>query len=477
MPCPISTCVVSDEDLRGKAMPSRYRHSSRLRPRLSLAFVLLAVLFGTLWVAGGASRGDAFGQVIVRAVAWIALVCFILFSERVAPVSRPVAWIVGAALVLDLLQLVPLPPAVWQDLPGRAPFWEAAAAIGQPQPWRPWSIVPGATANAAASLVVPFAVLLLITGLSENERRWLPGLVLALIALSSFVGLIQFSGIVISNPLINDSLGEVAGTFANRNHFAVFMGLGCLIAPTWAFPAGSAAGWRAPIAIGLSLLFALTILASGSRAGILVGVLGLTIGLVLARSGIRRSLRRYPRWVSWAMLAGVVATISAAVLLSVAAGRAISIDRAMGVDGSQDMRLRSMPVVWEMIREYFPFGSGVGAFDPVFRMNEPFTLLKPTYFNHVHNDWAEVVLDAGLFGIVLLLTAVGWWAWASAQAWWIARQRHGLAPRLGSAIILLVMAASAFDYPARTPMMMAVLTLAAIWLADVNEASALPTAK
>lgn len=454
-------------------MPSRTRPLTRFQP--SFALVLLVVLFATLWLAGGASRGFVLGQVVVRTVTWTVLVAFLLLGKQTSPVSRPVAWLAGAALALALVQLVPMPPAWWQALPGRELLSQAAAVISQPQPWRPWSVVPGGTLNAASSLIVPFAVLLVTSGLREAERLRLPGMVLALIVLSSLVGLIQFSGITINNPLVNDSPGEVAGTFANRNHFAMFVALGCLIAPVWALPPGGAAGWRVPVAIGLLLLFALTILASGSRAGILVGAVGIVAGLMLARPGIRRTLRRYPDWVSWALVAGVVVAIAGTIFLSIAAGRAASIDRVLVADGGQDMRVRGLPIVWSLIREYFPFGTGLGTFEPVFRMHEPLSLLKPTYFNHAHNDWLEILVEAGLPGAMLLLSAVAWWARASVQAWWAAPQRHQSMPRLGSAILLLVMIGSAFDYPARTPMMMAMVTLAAIWLADRRGASALPT--
>lgn len=471
MPARITACA----DARGsleRTMVSKKRPLFRFQP--SLAFVLLTVLFATLWLAGGASRGDVLGQVIVRAVAWTVLIAFFLFGEAKSPVARPVAWLVGGALVLMLVQLVPLPPALWQALPGRALLSNAATVSGQAQPWRPWSVVPGGTVNAASSLVVPFAVLLVLSGLRDAERRLLPGMVLALIVLSSLVGLVQFSGITFNNPLVNDTAGEVAGTFANRNHFAMFVALGCLLAPVWALPSAGAAGWRAPVAIGLLLLFALTILASGSRAGILLGALGIVIGLVMARTGIRRTLRQYPAWVSWALVAGILFAILGAVLLSIAAGRAVSIDRIWIADGGQDMRIRGLPVVWAMIREYFPFGIGVGAFEPVFRINEPFSLLKPTYFNHAHNDWLEIMIDAGLPGAVLMLAAIAWWGRASIQAWWIAPQQHEATPRIGSAMLLLIMVGSMFDYPVRTPVMMAVTTLAAIWLADRRKASALP---
>jgi len=459
-------------------MASKPRLFVHFRP--SLAFILLAILFGVFWIAGGASQGGVPGQAVVRTAAWAALILFFLFGERVSPIAWPIALLMGAALAIALLQLIPLPPAVWQALPGRAPLLEAAAASGQAQPWRPLSIVPDATVNAASSLVVPFAVLLLTVGLRENEQRWLPGMLLIWVLLSSLVGLLQFSGAPFDNPFVNDMVGEVDGTFANRNHFAVFMALGCLVAPVWAFSAGSVSKWRGPTAFGLLLLFILTILASGSRAGIIVGGLGIVIGLGLAWSRIRRRLATHPRWVTWALIAGVVAAIGIAVLLSVAAGRAISINRVFVAETGADMRVRALPTVLAMVREYFPFGAGLGTFDPVFRMHEPLSLLKPTYLNHVHNDWLEIVLDTGLAGLLLLLVAAGWWLWASTQAWWIRPDRHHPLPRLGSAMLLLIFIASIFDYPLRTPMMMAVAVIAGMWLnswTKTPSSSALPTSK
>lgn len=458
----------------------REYHRPGMRRTPSWSFILLCALLVTLWIAGGASRGDVLGQVVVRGVSWALLaIAALLVTPLTWTGLRPVLLLVCAALVLALVQLIPLPPDLWQALPGRAPFVEAAAASGQPQPWRPWSIVPGATVNAATSLVVPFATLFLLAGLKDEERSWLPGVILGLIAAATFVGLLQFSGVQIGNPLINDSVGEVGGTFANRNHFALFVAFGCLLAPAWAFQSGRQPQWRAPLSIGLVLLFALTILATGSRAGMVLGILGIAIGLLLTRGAIKRTLARYPRWVFPAIVGGVVAAIVLLVALSVAADRAISINRALSIDPGQDMRSRGLPTVLAMVREYLPFGAGLGGFDPLFRMHEPFDLLKFTYFNHAHNDLLEVVLDTGVPGLVLLLAALGWWAVASFRVWRVEGGARQVLPRLGSAMLLFVLLASVFDYPARTPMMMALIVVAGTWLGAGSArqtGSALPVA-
>ncbi len=128
------------------------------------------------------------------------------------------------------------------------------------------------------------------------------------------------------------------------------------------------------------------------------------------------------------------------------------------------MRARGLPVVLAMIRDYFPAGAGMGGFDPIFRMHEPFNLLKRTYFNHAHNDFLEIALDAGLPGLLLLAAAIGWWGLASARAWRRRPDAVVVLARLGSAILLLVLGASLVDYPTRTPLIMVTMVLAAMWL-------------
>lgn len=427
--------------------------------------VTLAALLGVLWLAGGASRPDVFGQVLVRSAAWLVLIGALLVMKRPTIRDvRPVAVLMFAVSGLALIQLVPLPPEVWQALPGRAVFERAALLAGESQPWRPLAIVPGAAYNAAASLIVPIAFFILVIRLDEREAAWLPGMLLTFIAIATLPGLAQFAGAAFNNPLINDTPGQVSGIFANRNHFALLLAFGCLLAPAWAFGSGSGALWRMVVALGLILVFTLTILATGSRAGLFLGLLALVIGFGLTWSRIRQILHRGPKWLFPALITGIVAVMVIVVLLSVAADRAVSINRAIAMDAGQDMRRRGLPTVIEMIKIYFPVGSGLGGFDPLFRMHEPFELLKPTYFNHAHNDFLEILLDTGAAGLLLLVAAIGWWGWASFRVWRGKGNRVRLAARLGSAMILLTLVASIFDYPARTPTIMALLVVAATWL-------------
>lgn len=436
--------------------------TKRFRPHLP--FLLMAALLGVVWISGGASRADVIGQVITRGGAWAILIALILLGRRpsLSPVA-PVAFFVLASAALVVLQLIPLPPSIWTALPGRELFEQAAIVTGQEQPWRPLSISPGATVNALSSLIVPVLALVLMAALGASDQRRIATLLLGLIFASTLLGMLQFSGARFDHPFVNDAPGAVSASFANRNHFALFAAIGCVLAPAGGFREGSRARWKGPVAVALLLLFLLIVLATGSRTGMLVGALGAALGLLNVRSGIARELRRLPRKASIAIVAASIALVVTIILLSVTLGRAVSLDRVLALEAGEDLRRQALPTVWAMTQHYFPFGSGIGTFDPVYRIHEPDALLNIAYFNHAHNDLLEIVLDAGLPGLLLLGGAIAWWLWKSLVAWRSASSAQ-LLPRVGSAILLLTLIASATDYPARTPMIMAVIIIAAIWL-------------
>src|SRR3546814_8430017 len=112
--------------------------------------------------------------------------------------------------------------------------------------------------------------------------------------------------------------------------------MGCLIAPVWAFAGKQNARWRAPVALALMTLFALIILATGSRAGILTGLLALALGLALCWHNVRRALHGAPRWVFPTLIAAIIGVIALFILVSIAADRAESVRRAFEIDRSEE---------------------------------------------------------------------------------------------------------------------------------------------
>lgn len=432
--------------------------------RPNFILIIFIGFMAMLWVGGGASSGAEAGQALVRLAASSVIVLALLLGPRPAlAMERPIWLIFGACALLVILQFVPLPAA-----------WSAAAAFDMPvlgrlvgtgMDARPLAIVSGAALNAGFSLIVPLATLLLLSMTEERHRRHLPAILLIVIGAGALLALWQMSGSRFDNPLINETVGQASGNFANRNHFALFLAMGCLLAPVWASKDHYIGWWRVGVAAGLILLFVLLVLGTGSRAGLVLTAVALGFGLMLSRSGLRRMLQRLPRWALPAMVIGFIIFIGVSIWASVVMDRAVGIERLQDVGSGQDMRWRGLPVVLGMIHAYLPLGTGLGAFDPFFRFHEPMTLLKPTYFNHAHNDFLEVALGAGIPGVMLLAVGILWWCRESIRVWQSPPSHQVMLARLGSTMLLLVLLASAFDYPARTPMMMATIMIAATWLA------------
>lgn len=450
------------------------RRSARAFP--SFWFLLFAGFLFILWAAGGASRADVPAQVIVRACAWAVIVILLVAAPREALFRPRVPWLFLAAIALiAAVQLIPLPPSVWQSLPGPKLIGIDALPLSAEPVWRPLSIIPALTWNALGALVVPAAIFGLAACLNESDRSRVPGLLLVFVTISMLLGLLQFSGGTFDNPLVNDTPGAVNGTFANRNHFALLLAIGCLLLPIWAVQ-GRPKIWRYVAAAGLLLLFLLTNLATGSRAGLALGVIAVVIGALLVGSHIRHISARQPRRALAAAAVGVLA-IGGLVFAAVVADRTVSIERLVSIDASQDMRGRALPKSIELTLVVFPYGAGIGAFESTFRSAEPFELLKPTYFNHAHNDLVEIVFDMGLSGLILAVAAIGWWAIRSVRQISHRSSKADDIANLGSAILLLVLLASIFDYPARTPLVMAVMAIAVLWLdgsSQPRRGSALP---
>jgi O-antigen ligase len=151
----------------------------------------------------------------------------------------------------------------------------------------------------------------------------------------------------------------------------------------------------------------------------------------------------------------------------------MALQRLVG-DSGEDVRTALLPLFTQIARDFLPLGSGFGSFDPVFRTYEPFSNLGPAYVNHVHNDYVEVVLEAGLLGAALLAIFLIWFVIRAFRLWTAQVGRHDQAlilGRAGSIIVLLLLASSAVDYPLRTPLLSVVFTIAAIWMVPARGAA------
>jgi O-antigen ligase len=429
-----------------------------------LAFLAVVALTGGSARATSLAHGATLAAATLAAAGWLALAR--PARERGL---RPAFALLGLCAALLCLQLVPLPPAWWAALPGRQAY-AAAAAVADPAPrWRPLSLAPDLTWSAFFALAVPFAVLLGLSRLSSRRRAALLLPVAALIFVSGVLGLAQVSGGP-GSPLRwygGSPDGSAIGFLANRNHQALLLACALPILAALASIPSTRPERRVAFhwgVLGVAAFVVLMLPTTGSRAGLVLGALAILLALAIAAPAILRGLSRMRRRQRRRFLAGGAAAVLAFAAVLVFLGRNVAFTRIATLDPMADQRLRAFPVVMEMTRTFFPVGSGLGSFDPVFRHFEPFALLKLTYFNQAHNDIVQLVLEGGAPAALLLLGFVLWWGLATFRAWRAAPSAQALAARAGSAVILLCLLASIVDYPLRTSLMLSLFCVAAVWL-------------
>ena len=221
---------------------------------------------------------------------------------------------------------------------------------------------------------------------------------------------------------------------------------------------------------GLALLPLIMI--TGSRAGLLLAATALVLSLVFFRrktagmpGSTSRSLNDLLARARAALPIAIGLICLGLVGLTVWFGQAAAWQRLFASAPGEDMRFLVVPTVWAMIRSYFPFGTGIGSFERVYQVHEPDSLLEPTYMNHAHNDWLELILTGGLPALALLIVAI--------IAFFV-RARHLHARRfeqsgevrlawLGMIVIMLAAMASLGDYPLRVPSLACFFAVAVLW--------------
>src|SRR5690606_4487657 len=128
------------------------------------AAIILAVLLG------GASRADVASLLVLRPLAAVLFVYAIVRHGRAAFARSPaLASLAICVMLLAVAHVVPLPPALWTQLPGRQVLVDVYEAAQIPLPWLPLSMSPPAAWNALFSLLLPFAVLALALAASVDE--------------------------------------------------------------------------------------------------------------------------------------------------------------------------------------------------------------------------------------------------------------------------------------------------------------------
>lgn len=472
-------------------MNTMQRRGKRTRPHTSLAarlassqarLIILCAFLLVVFLTGGSSRADMSSLSILRPISLLTLGYGLLTLSR-EHVRRywPLVTIAVAAVALTALHLVPLPPSLWHALPGRESIAEIDRLLDLRDLWRPLTLDPQATRNALMALMTPCAVLVLGIQLNTRQREVLLTFLLGVGALTIVWGLLQLMGSP-RGPLYlysATSYGSPVGLFANRNHQGVFLASLIPMSYCWTQLAqgswtdlGTNKGRRSSMVVGGALLLIPLVLINGSRAGLLtlvfsicatVPVIGLASSVMRRRRGQRSSVL-----VRAAPVATGIVAIAGLALVTIGLGRDRALERLIGSDALAGLRADLLPATWKIIAEHFPWGTGIGSFDDVYRMYEPDALLMPEYVNHAHNDFLELLMTGGLAAVLIMAFAILIYAgrvWMSVRGGF-AEIRANIWSVAALIALMVLFIASLIDYPLRTPAMASYAVLLAIWASN-----------
>lgn len=444
--------------------------ADRSQSRIYWALVCFLVL---VFLTGGGARSDIQSLAILRPLA-VVFCGFALLSVTAEHIRayRFFFWVAGLVFLLVGIHLIPLPPSIWQALPGREVIVDVDNAVGNKDLWRPVTMTPSAGANAFFSLFIPLAVLLMIVQLDGARLHRLVTPILILGVISGVIGIFQVAGDArgplylyrITNP------GAAVGLFSNRNHQAILL---LTMFPIIAFFASksmkteNAIKLRRAVAIGIVTLLIPLILVTGSRLGLILGLVSLTCSWFIYRkpeaTGVRKRTER--KNYTLAIMASLGVMLLA--LVTVLASRAEALQRLLGTNFAEEARVGAWGITSQIAWENMPLGSGAGSFVELYRMVEPVASLSPVYFNHAHNDWLEVWMTFGLPGVALMVLAVAGYVVAARKLITSRTTRTSstaLLAQTGAAIILFFALSSIVDYPLRTPSLACLFVVACCWM-------------
>lgn len=380
-------------------------------------------------------------------------------DEALPKSARSLLLILLLGLVVVAFQLIPLPPF---STSLRSRIADDYALLGQPVPWLPISLTPYATLSSVLGVIPPLAVGCAILRLGAFRASWLAAALLGGAVAGIILGALQVAAPGTTSPWYlyrETNHGVAVGFFANANHMAD------LLVAALPFVAALAAAGRSrniqrysslvAVLAGAALLLIVGIIINGSLAGYVLAVPAIAASALIVAPP-SRSLR-----MPVVIIAGlaVVAAIGALASTSIGSSRI-----GQEASGSVQSREAILKTTGRAIGDTMPLGSGLGSFVKVYPLYENLDQATPEYVIHAHDDYAELALELGLAGVLLILGFVAWWL-AAVRAGW---RMGGGGPYARAASIAtgVMLVHSLVDFPLRTTAVSATFAMCLALLID-----------
>ncbi|HVJ00170.1 MAG TPA: O-antigen ligase family protein, partial [Sphingomonas sp.] len=377
------------------------------RQPVGICWLIAASLLTIAILVGGGGTPAPRSELVVELAALAALVAWVWAARRrhcypYHGVDWPLLVLVGLFVAIPVVQLMPLPPAIWHQLPGRDVERQALALVGAENAWMPLSLSPPRTLASLLSLVPPVAMLFFASRMTGHDRSRLLGLLAALALVSVVVGAIQLAS-GHGNWLRfygRTDYGFATGFQAYRNAQADLLIVSSMALVAWAASSRRIIrSNQARIVVGAAVLVLwLAVVMTGSRSGVgMIVVSAVTCLAIVIRRG---------RISAWRGVIISIGALSLVVVGGVMLHDNARVERTLArFDDLKDVRPEIWADTWYAIRQHWPVGSGMGTFRPVFDAAERLEYVRPTYANRAHNDYLEYLLETGIAGALLVIIA------------------------------------------------------------------------
>ena len=435
---------------------------SRLR-----SAVVPAYLFACL-IIGGSAQG-IWGNMLLQlaGVAMIAWAALDRGDGELSSATRHLLLLAALTLAVVLLQLVPLPSNLWVEIGPRSRIADGFAALGIPVPPEPISLTPAKTLDSILGFIPPLAIFCAMVRLKAYRPQWLAVALVAGTILGIALGALQVAGSSSDTPAWylyeETNVGKAVGFFANADHMATLLiiTIPFLVAIVAASKTAGVQRYSAAVAIaaGTALVIVVGLVLNGSLAGY-----GLTVPVLAA--SVLIILPAQSRWRYWVLAATGLLLIGAVVGLettSIGAGKL-----GEHATSSVESRAQILATTTRAIGDFMPFGSGLGSFRNVYPLYEQPQQVAITYVIHAHNEYAEVALELGLAGILLMLVFFAWWLSAVWRVWRTAE--GGPFARAAAIASGAILVHSVVDFPLRTAAISVCFAMCLALLADSRAA-------
>jgi O-antigen ligase len=367
-------------------------------------WVILA-LAATMMLGGG---GVTFPLTEMVLQVFTASCFFLWFTGKGRHPAPQASWLCAVGvLLLPTLFLLPLPPALWHGLAGRAALADGLGLVGRQNEWHSLALFP---AHALSSWISIAATALLIPMVAWLDRRGqiLLFAVLVLVGvLSLMVGAIQI-GVGEGNlfRFYYEADDYLVGFQGNRNHQAdvlllVLLVFGALLRGLHDFTQRGLHPWSvAVVVLCFDAACALGVVLTQSRTGMTL--------LPLVLVGQAYVLGPIMPWGKRPMRAAMILALALAIGAAFLMTRDGTIGAAMARFG-QDHDQR--PEIWtnsvNMIGQYHIIGAGYGSFLRLYEGEELLESVSDIFVIRAHNDYLEFFLENGLAGVVALIAISG----------------------------------------------------------------------